>query len=809
MTSRNDVQRSVKRLVDELLGRTVSGTVRWSETDIEDEYLCTDSDLSVLIRKLQTAAYEIDVLGSNGTLVQQLTISNPEEWPNQELGDAYERMRELHAAAARNSTTIRQDPVVSVGPPLAGGSDMPYVRRGPQRSAHRWILAAVAAVAVAGVSLAGLVISSGILGGRWTSGELTSVFAGLTAIISLAISALALRMKSQGESPSNEALLEDAANALARVVWRQQRQEILRWIGQRPRPLDTKWKITGRDIAPPPSEVFGLGDVTDRGSVTELGAVLRRLPNRQLVILGPPGAGKSFAVHLLALDLLEDRGSGGVVPVTFAVSAWRPLDEPLGAWLTQQLSSSYPLLSSAEYGPNAARQLIESGRVLPILDGLDEMSLSQLPAAIAALNKAMYGNGAIVLTSRTREYVTAVEANGSPVNHAVVVELEPIHPFDIADYLITGQTYHQQDRWSAVVQELRTHPSGSLAQAFSTPLALYLAVGAYASPQSDPTELLARSDLSTPQAIQVYLLNQYLSAAYEAAEVSAYVPVRTPHYSPQQARRWLGFLAAYLQRTNRRDLAWWQLFGKVESRWLTVNVLTSLILAFASGLIVAVNGGWRMGLLVGFVTGITATFAAQNRRAPVPLRLNRPSRRGRQSTVQGMVAGLGVGLAVGLLMGLSVGLEQALAMGLVLGVGMGVALGIGHGLVRPMSDRELVGPNATLREDRTSSFVSMLIIGLSVGISVGFVSGLLAGLVAGIATGLAIVLNSAWFRFTASTAWLSVRGLLPWQLMFFLEDSNRRGVLRQVGAVYQFRHDLLQDYLANSRLSESKARSSS
>jgi MFS family permease len=174
-----------------------------------------------------------------------------------------------------------------------------------------------------------------------------------------------------------------------------------------------------------------------------------------------------------------------------------------------------------------------------------------------------------------------------------------------------------------------------------------------------------------------------------------------------------------------------------------------------------------------------------------------------------MVAGLGVGLAVGLLMGLSVGLEQALVMGLVLGVGMGVALGIGHGLVRPMSDRELVGPNATLREDRTSSFVSMLIIGLSVGISVGFVSGLLAGLVAGIATGLAIVLNSAWFRFTASTAWLSVRGLLPWQLMFFLEDANRRGVLRQVGAVYQFRHVLLQDYLANSGSSESKVRSSS
>jgi hypothetical protein len=32
--------------------------------------------------------------------------------------------------------------------------------------------------------------------------------------------------------------------------------------------------------------------------------------------------------------------------------------------------------------------------------------------------------------------------------------------------------------------------------------------------------------------------------------------------------------------------------------------------------------------------------------------------------------------------------------------------------------------------------------------------------------------------------------------MAFLEDAHRRGVLRQVGAVYQFRHAKLQQYLA-------------
>jgi hypothetical protein len=34
--------------------------------------------------------------------------------------------------------------------------------------------------------------------------------------------------------------------------------------------------------------------------------------------------------------------------------------------------------------------------------------------------------------------------------------------------------------------------------------------------------------------------------------------------------------------------------------------------------------------------------------------------------------------------------------------------------------------------------------------------------------------------------------------MTFLGDAHRRGVLRQAGAVYQFRHARLQDHLAHT-----------
>jgi hypothetical protein len=44
--------------------------------------------------------------------------------------------------------------------------------------------------------------------------------------------------------------------------------------------------------------------------------------------------------------------------------------------------------------------------------------------------------------------------------------------------------------------------------------------------------------------------------------------------------------------------------------------------------------------------------------------------------------------------------------------------------------------------------------------------------------------------------WLPLTGQLPWRVMGFLEEAHRRGILRQVGAVYQFRHARLQEHFA-------------
>lgn len=55
---------------------------------------------------------------------------------------------------------------------------------------------------------------------------------------------------------------------------------------------------------------------------------------------------------------------------------------------------------------------------------------------------------------------------------------------------------------------------------------------------------------------------------------------------------------------------------------------------------------------------------------------------------------------------------------------------------------------------------------------------------------------SAWGRFLTARVWFGLTGRLPSRLLAFLKDAYARGVLRQTGALYQFRHPRLQERLS-------------
>ena len=60
--------------------------------------------------------------------------------------------------------------------------------------------------------------------------------------------------------------------------------------------------------------------------------------------------------------------------------------------------------------------------------------------------------------------------------------------------------------------------------------------------------------------------------------------------------------------------------------------------------------------------------------------------------------------------------------------------------------------------------------------------------------------------YTDARNWLAAGGRIPWHTMAFLADASRRGVLRQVGAAYQFRHVRLLEQVRYWRSADGRGR---
>ncbi len=193
--------------------------------------------------------------------------------------------------------------------------------------------------------------------------------------------------------------------------------------------------------------------------------------------------------------------------------------------------------------------------------------------------------------------------------------------------------------------------------------------------------------------------------------------------------------------------------------------------------------------------------------------------------------GLAVGIVCGIFLGITIGIIVGVTIGFGVGITAAITIGLLGGLTQwlhvPADAICSLSPATVLRSDRTVSgiwtffglFGVVLAIGLAVaavggitiGISTGLALGLVGGLVGGLLGGLASrfvagfkgglsFAQSAWCWSLVSRCWLALTDKLPWRPMAFLNDAHQRGVLRQTGAVYQFRHARLQDRLVNTDL---------
>ncbi|MFF4407798.1 NACHT domain-containing protein [Streptomyces sp. NPDC001404] len=286
--------------------------------------------------------------------------------------------------------------------------------------------------------------------------------------------------------------------------------------------------------------------------------MFRSLARRRLVVLGPGGSGKTTFSLLLLLALLRTRTAGDPVPVLFSLSSFNPARECARSWLCRRLAADYPAIADAEaYGASVIEDLLTERRLIPVLDGLDELPERSRAAALASLNDTLPSHIPLVLTCRTDDYVQAVKES-SVLTGAAVLEPAPVHTSDALTLLrlATPPDAPRQHGWNALAKHLKHQPQAPVAQALTSPLMVTLARSVYADGDGDPAELADSLRFSTPADIERHLVDALVPTLYRRARQQH--PAR--NWDPQQAQGYLAQLAAEMHSQGTYDLAWWQLY---------------------------------------------------------------------------------------------------------------------------------------------------------------------------------------------------------------------------------------------------------
>ena len=411
---------------------------------------------------------------------------------------------------------------------------------------------------------------------------------------------------------------------------------------------------------------------------------------------------------------------------------------------------------------------------------------------------------------------------------AAAIQLRPLDANAVRGYLCDDAGGPvAKARWDPVLEVLGTQ--APVAQALETPLMVGLARAIYNPRPGEPAEAVRNpAELCTPDlpdraAVESLLFDEFIPAAYRHGPAG--------RWKAQDAEKWLVFLARHLERKIAGpDLAWWQLRRSMPCAAVGAVVVAGAAAGVAAGVLaglgiatllltLAVVPEAGLAVVAGVVTGLAAGLAAgAGVAAGVVDGLAGQS--SAEAPAHGVRISAGVGVLAGWLvavLALGVLLRDGLEIGVLLGGGPAVVtvlvLGMGPEGV-PDDLAEAASPRAVLARDRRMALLLALADGVVAGVAVGVLAGSGAGLAAGLAVGLAVgagvglglsARQTAWPSYLLTMGWLAFSHRLPRSLMGFLADAHQRGVLRQAGTVYQFRHIDLQHRLATRNVGKGRS----
>jgi hypothetical protein len=308
----------------------------------------------------------------------------------------------------------------------------------------------------------------------------------------------------------------------------------------------------------------------------------------RLVLLGEPGSGKSLATRILQRDLnREDNGEAWVAEI-FPLGSWpewrrRHADSPIEDWIADHLALKWGV--SGDVGT----KLLLSGRLIPLFDGLDEVSGPLRSDCVEELNRllAMPAVRRFVVCCRSSEYVDLAPQWVDPASRPELV-LQPLLPRDILRHL---EELPPGQGWGPTSEALRREARDEApwpddagrrppSERLQNPLHLVIALRAYRG--ADPGELCA---LDHREAVRT-LWKRYLQATYGSSD----------RYPYDQATAWLSNIARMQSQTfDRAPEFWLHSLYRVDSdrrlikRWRLVLGLIGAGIGLLIGLLLKAN----------------------------------------------------------------------------------------------------------------------------------------------------------------------------------------------------------------------------
>lgn len=629
--------------------------------------------------------------------------------------------------------------------------------------------------------------------------------------------------------------LDLAGRELARMVGAQWRSELgLRGLFTM-NPLAIRW-TTDRGRLSDHEQLVGGHIDGERGDLRSLADSFLNLPHRRLVVLGGTGSGKTTLAALLLLSLLEQSSPDDPVPVLLPLASWDPAVQHVNTWLAARLNENYPRLRGREFGRRAARRLVEARRVLPILDGLDEMPAHRRALALHHLNGALAGGSPVVLTCRTAEYEATVRETGV-LRHATAMHANPVAPREASDHLSTTVPPQWLPLWQPVLEALEADHGAPLAVALESPLMIGLLLAVYNGPDAQPGRLLDPHQFPDATAIENHLLDRLVPTAFTNGPPPSEVPWRHRRWDSRNAQRWLRRLAVDLTRRGAADVTWWQLHQRSPAwlRALTTGLISGVscfiflvVLAKTglfgrgdhAGLVADAGLGILAGIFAGWlITGASGPYEPGRRLTSSEELWWSSIRHSLQTPVRsiirtarlwiliwagfwGILAIMGLAwmawnrlhgdampdLAGGWTMGQAAAVVKLFVT---LPAALAVAQWLLSWLARPFSSEDAATMRTGLRIARRQAVALLPLFCLpALGL---FSPGLTLWC---LLIGYLAIFRTAWGCYVKCRIWLALTGRLPWRLTAFLEDAHRLGVLHQFGTVYQFRHAKLRERLA-------------